>query len=327
MSRQSNLRTWRLAIISSRETAQVLQGAIRAAIAACEGEAATIDVLVNGNTVLAQETAAFVPTLCEPASSSVVVRVWSVPMCDKANAINLCIHEISPAADVTFFIDGYVEVMPNSLRLLADGLERDVACLAATGVPSCGPSAAKVRKLLLNEGGLHGNLVAVRGSVMQELRARRFRLPVGLYRTDSLLGALFSFGLDPSRHTWDAGRVLVHPDATWRTPQQPILGVQAVVARLRRRQRQARGMLEIRAFRQHLDIEKRSPESLPLSADELIVSWAERCKREARRLCLRNWLCLRALRAARTPRDISAMHLPVKLVAGPGPHERVQVLT
>jgi hypothetical protein len=73
---------WSVAIICARETADTLGCCIAAAIAACAGRAATIDVLVNGNRTLADEMQAALATKTL-ADQACTLRRWFIPMGDK----------------------------------------------------------------------------------------------------------------------------------------------------------------------------------------------------------------------------------------------------
>ncbi len=123
---------------------------------------------------------------------------------------------------------------------------------------------------MLADGGLHGNCYALRGSTVSLLRARGFRLPLGLYRNDSLIGAVMAFGADPAREAWTPRRIAVVADATWDNDVAP-LGVARLRTYVKRRLRQAQGTLENEAVREHLAVRKRSPESLPRTVSELVA--------------------------------------------------------
>lgn len=307
---------WSIGIVACRESPAILKTTIQAALRACRQKRSVIDVLVNGNLGLASVTADYLRTVHSSGNPSAEIRLWYIPLGDKAHTWNLHVHEIgSSDAAVTFYIDGYAEVMPDALELLAAGLASDSRKLGATGVPTTGRSASMIRARMLRDGGLHGNLFALPRSVMHELRDSCFKLPIGLYRTDSVIGAVLSFGLDPRHNEWEPKRILVHPSATWHTPPQSMFEFAAIRGHLRRKVRQARGLLENEAIKQHLAVEQRSPSELPEFADELIVSWTNNSRREAFRLCARNWLCSLALRKARGGRPASVNSLSAELLA------------
>jgi hypothetical protein len=300
---------WSVAIFSSRESPSTLATAIEAAVRAASHSRTLVDVVVNGNERLAQLTSEWVP-----------VRIWHVSAGDKANAWNRYVHAIWPGSAVAFFVDGYAIVRPDAFGLISDGLERDPSALAATGVPTHGHSAKRLRAAMRRDGGIHGNLYAVRGETLSVLRERGFRLPLGIYRTDPILGAAIAFGLDPAANRWEARRVLVHPEATWGVLKErrgPLRAVQGTWARMLR---QAQGVLENAALRDHFSIRKRRPESLPRTALDLVHSWIRANPAGARRIFRSHWLTPLAWRRLRTPRDWSqAEHAPRLLVtAGSG---------
>jgi hypothetical protein len=262
-----NPATWSVAIFTAREGADVLARTITAVGVAVRGHPTTIDVLVDGNEAAANDVASRDLALPDDAT----VRLWSVPWRDKACAWNRYVHEIAPAADVAFFVDGYVRPKPDSCATIADALAANPSAWAATGVPSAGPSAAGQRTALLAEGGLHGNLYALAGGALARLKARGFRLPLGIYRNDSLLGAVIAFGADPAGERWDATRIAVVPAATWDREEAAANGADRVRQFAKRRLRQAQGDLEIAAFREHMAIHRRPVEALPRTTAELVA--------------------------------------------------------
>ena len=260
---------WSVAVFTSREDAATLCRTVDAVIAASASHATTIDVLADGNPGAAANLSPLVSARVPPGST---LRVWSVPWRDKACTWNRYLHEIAPAADVAFFVDGYVRPRFDSMALLAGALVGHAERWAASGVPTCGRSAATLRKTLLTEGGLHGNLYALSGSVVTHLRRCGFGLPLGLYRNDSLIGAVAAFAGAPTENSWDPKRrIAVVPDATWEIDIAAI-GWARLRGDLRRRMRQAQGRLENAAVREHLAVRKRPPETLPRTIEALLAT-------------------------------------------------------
>jgi hypothetical protein len=265
---------WSVAVFTSRESAATLVGTIESVARATRDHPTTIDVLVDGNDATANEVAAKEFALPDGAT----VRLWSVPWRDKACTWNRYIAELAPDADLAFFVDGYVRPRPDSCSALADTLAQKPAAWAATGVPTIGPSAAAQRERLLSDGGLHGNLYALRGSVVARFRTSGFRLPLGLYRNDSLLGAVIGFAGDPAHESWDVSRIAVVGSATWDRDEAAASFFDRVRQFAKRRRRQALGDLETAAFREHLAIRKRPPEELPRTTALLIASRSPRTR-------------------------------------------------
>ncbi len=277
-------RRWALAIFSSRETAHRLYEAVRAAAhAERAGAALTIDLLVNGNNALADEMRAWLSTHAA-LNGGATVRLWRVPPPDKAHTWNRYLHDMMPLADLTFFIDGYVKIEHDALLNMADALERRPDALAATSVPWTGRSAEAQRRQLFAEGGFHGNLYALPGRTVARLREQRFRLPVGIYRNDSAIGAALAFNLDPAHNDWSWDRIVVVADARYRTPLASPLKARDLKTALQRRLRQARGHLETCALRGHLALAHRPPTSWPATARDLVLQWADEHPADARAL-------------------------------------------
>jgi hypothetical protein len=134
------------------------------------------------------------------------------------------------------------------------------------------------------------------------LRGQDFRLPTGIYRNDSALGAALAFNLDPVRHAFRWERVVVVPDARYETPASSALHPRHLADALRRRWRQAQGHLETCALRAHLAQAQRPPSAWPTTTRDLIVRWAEEHPREARALAWKDplaWAALAGLRRRR----------------------------
>jgi len=169
-------------------------------------------------------------------------------------------------------------------------------------------------RMIDRQGGIHGNLYAIRGTVMRTFRARGFHLPLGLYRSDSLLAAALAVSLDPKNNPWDWTRLAVCPEATWTiTPLSPWRW-NDLYTHLRRMRRQAQGSLENLAVREHIAVRKELPEHLPKTNAELVGSWLHAFPDRARRLCISNPLCWLAARNVMRPRDWSQAYLPPEQV-------------
>lgn len=275
---------WSLALFTSRESATQLTDVIAAAANAERGGAALeIDVLVNGNPALANELRARLATAGWWRSGT-SVRLWAVSAPDKAYTWNQYLHGIAPDADLAFFMDGYVTVAPEAFAEMALALRRRPAALAATSMPTRGRSAGAIRRRMLAEGGLHGNLYALTRATVRRLRSSGFRLPRGIYRNDSALGAALAFDLEPARNVWSWDRIAVVPDARYDTPVAQAMRVADVAAVMKRRWRQARGQLETLALKAHLADAQRPPSAWPSTARALVLQWAEEHPDDARAL-------------------------------------------
>lgn len=284
---------WAIVIFASRESLDVLGRTINAAQIAAKGKA-NIDVLVNGNVPLA---IALTNQLCSQprASNAATVRVWSVTVGDKANAWNQYIHHIWSGEDIAFFVDGYVRLNPDAVQLLGDAVAARADVRGGTGVPRMGRTAKSMRAQMSHEGGFHGNFCCIKACAIAQLRQRRIVLPFGLYRVDSLMGALLNFGLDPARNDWVTSRIFVHPDASWQTDPKHWWRTAHIQAQVKRIFRQSRGVLENLALRDHLHVRKQAPESLPATASELVIDWIRRCPAQASDALWHNPLARRAL--------------------------------
>ena len=305
--------TWSIAIFSSRETVDVLLASIAAAARAATGEECVIDVIVNGNRALADALGAALAQQANRAASP--IRVWFIRLGDKAHAWNEYVFRIWPGSETAFFIDGYAQVMPDALHLIDAGLRDAPEKLGGSGVVSMGRSAESRPE----KRGVHGNLFALKGDVLAQLRKRGFRLPLGIYRNESLIFAVLAFGLDPAKNAWDDRRILIHPQATWSFRPLQLWRPADLRAQLRRILRQSQGKLENMAVRQHLAIAKKPPERLPRTILELVLAWLDAFPADARKVFLADPLSLLAARRMRRARpDWSLTGEPPILLAQTG---------
>jgi len=272
---------------------------------------ATVEVIVNGNQELADKMRVIAHGLHLSSSASKIVRIWFLSAADKARAWNSYVHKIWSGSDVAFFVDGYTRVSRDSFAQLVDGLISTPEALGATGVPTMGRSARKLRGKMIRAGGIHGNLYALRGEVVKQLRDRKFLFPLGLYRTDALIGAVVCFGLDPATNEWDTRRIFVQPQATWEFEALRWWRVKDLWSYWKRALRQAQGVLENHAVREHMAIQKRPPEMLPNTASTLVVEWLNAFPKRARTLFFLNPLCFIAARKLRNSISLPAPVEPV----------------
>lgn len=311
---------WAVAIIAARESVETLKSTIEAAVAASAGRDTIIDLLINGNPGLARECAAWAGASYTGAPW---LRVWSIAQGDKAHAWNEYVHRIWPAGRTAFFLDGYARPRSDGLVQLDASLARAPEAFGATGVPTSGRSAPALRAAMLSGGGFHGNMHAIPARAMAQLRASGFCLPLGLYRTDSLIGSVLMFALDPTTQEWQPRRIVVNGEATWDVPGQADLTMKNIVAQFKRRQRQAQGDLENRAAREHMAIRRLPITRFPRTVRELVLDWIAAHPDEARRLYLKNPLRLRAARRMRAPQDWSAAERAPELLYGEQDLKRV----
>jgi len=307
--------SWAVAIFSSREDEKTLSASVEAVLIASEQRSVTIDVIVNGNLDLARGLAEKIRSTNLGATVNGRIRIWYIIVADKAHAWNTFLREIYPDADLAFCVDGYAQVEPDALGILADRLAEDAHPWGASGMPSYGRSAAKLREQKPIEGEIHGNLYVVRGATMRTLRERGFHLPLGIYRTDPLLGAAINFSLDPAANAWDPSRIRVCPEATWRFTPLSMWKLRDLRTHWQRVKRQAQGRLENLAVREHLAVNKRRPEDLPVTNAELVSSWITAFPGRARRLYWSNPLCWFGARTACRDRDWSEAQIQPELIA------------
>jgi len=288
-------------VFSARESADVLSRTVCSVLAYARPET-RVEILVNGNPPLSQAIALRLPDLLADAALA-NVRLWDIAMADKANAWNQHIHHIWPDQGNAFYIDGYVRLLPDSLRLLRNRIAASPEALGGTGTPSVARTAMRQRELMLREGGLHGNFCVIKETALRAMKTRGIRLPVGIYRTDSTIGAYLSFGLDPGAYQWDPHKfIAIEPSATWVTDKKHWWRVSDVKSTLNRKKRQAQGDFENRSVRYHLSTLRMRPEHLPRTVGELVESWLAACAPEAQDAVRRSFFGKQALSILRSRR-------------------------
>jgi len=309
---------WALAIFTARESTETLRRTIESAIGACGDRRSIIDVLVNGNLDLANQIARVISGLSLEIGPS--IRVWHLPVPDKAETWNQYIHELWPVADFTFFIDGYVAVEPNALREVSVRLAGDPVANCATGVPSGGFFAARLRKKMIREHGIHGNLYALPHDVVLQLKLLPFRLPQGLYRTDPTMAAALKFSLDPANNDWTPTKVLVVPEAKWQLPQVSWWTGAKIKAQWKRKIRQAQGDFENMAVSQHLAIDRRSPSQFPATVQELVDNWTTAHPDAAARMTRGSWWHQMALKNLSQMKTWNSVEHPAQMLDSFNPY-------
>ena len=304
---------WSIVIVSSRESVSKLLDCMHSAVVAAGKVPTSVDVMVNGNRALADAVARSVQQ-GELSNSPVGVRIWYIRVGDKANALNQYLHQVLLQSEVTFFLDGYVRVMPDALELLSERLALTPGAMAAGAIPRTRKSVKLHRQNVGKDGAMHGNLFAVRSEVCWRLRERGFRVPLGTYWTDGLMGAVFCFGLDPAKNRWEPARIAAEPRATWEFDRAVWWRLNDLRGHFKRLLRQAQGRLENQAIRNHMAVQRKTAESLPQTSAELVERWIAEFPAEARKFLLRSPMSLLGLRKLRKPRDWSRVHEPPEVV-------------
>lgn len=284
---------WGVVVFAARETADSVLRTLDAIRAAAPQQNLVVDVLVNGNPELATSLK---PLMQQTAG--VTMRLWAIGIGDKSNAWSQYLHQIWSGEELVFFIDGYVRVWPDALRSLGAMVTADAQALGGTGVPTSGRSAWVHAKEMLRKGGFHGNLCCIKGSVISEMRRLKIELPIGLYRVDSLVAALLCFSLDPRADKWSYARIRVDGNASWDIDGKSWWNWRDIVGKYKRSLRQARGVAENAAIKEHLAVRRDHPATLPRHVSALLKSWRAANPHVVRGLAWRNPLLHRALQKA-----------------------------
>jgi hypothetical protein len=284
-----------VAIFASREGVDVVCAAIDAVAVAVVGQSAVVDVLVNGSFDLARQVAGRYQAPHQASVPQSTLRVWALPIHDKACTWNHFVHTLCPDADVVFFVDGYAQAQADSLKRLAERLQSAKAALAAAAVPSVGRTAADQRARMIRAPQIHGSLYALSNEAVDAIRRTAFRMPLGIYRGDGLLASAVALGLEAGQSNWSDERVVVVPDATWSRRVPSPGNLRDIVTQVSRYARQCLGAFEGQALKEHL-IARRAPAStLPESDLALVTGWIRQRKAAALAVMVRNPLALVAI--------------------------------
>jgi hypothetical protein len=307
---------WAVVIFACRESLSQLQRTLEAALVSA-ASCTVIHVLINGNQALADALAAELDphrNAPDSAQSGPRLKVWSIPMADKANAWNQYIHQLWAGEEIAFFVDGYVRLNPDAVEQLGTAVAANAQALGGTGVPTMGRSAKALRENMIVNTGYHGNFCCIKGETIHQMRDKQIRLPLGLYRTDGLMGAILCYALDPGSHIWEDYRIHVHPTASWQIDPAKWWRVRDLRAYLKRYFRQVRGRIENAAFAEHLANRRCSPAKLPATAQVMVSEWVQRCPSDYRQLVRSHWLMNRVTRSIRETDSVPATSLAPQLV-------------
>jgi hypothetical protein len=239
-----------------------------------------------------------------------VLRVFEIPFGDKSHAWNQYVYGVNETHAFHVFVDAYVRVKPNAIRLLVQALQRNGRPVAATGVPSVGRQARALATEMNLRGGLHGSLHVLRGQFIERIRSAGIRLPIGLYRGDGLIGSMAMHDLAPLDTPFDKTLIEVVGDATWEfNPLNP-LNLADMKRYWRRRIRQARGRYENAYLKTR--IYTGGYTSLPAHLDEALLEFTRRApapvKPRSAEEAFFMWLARREINAAKPSAEALQIH-------------------
>ncbi len=210
--------TYSVALFAHNEEAKI--GAaiigIQAAIAAAPGHRCVgVYILCNGCT---DRTVEVVRRL-----ENGLVHGVDLAFGDKSETWNVFIHDLAPEADHHVIGDGDVAASPAAIALLLDAMEATPHAHAACAIPLSGRTRAAFVAGLIGRRELNANLHALRGTIVERLRAGDIRLPIRWIGDDALLCTLLRLDLDPFAPL-DYARILPVPAATYRYDSLSLTG-------------------------------------------------------------------------------------------------------
>ncbi|GGW62626.1 hypothetical protein [Alishewanella tabrizica] len=227
-----------IVIISSRESSVILSHTIETLLTACKEYDFSIHLLLNGNEINARDISeSFL--IKYPTN----LRIWFFPLGDKANCFNQYCYKIAGDYDFHFFVDGYVTINSDSVTNTIVKAEKHEA-LAYTGTPATGYSSRKLSEEMLTKGGLHGNFFMLPKYCIQKLKASCFKLPIGIYRTDSVIASAINYRFAPNENNRDPANICVLPNVTWQHPILKWYNPKDLLTHAKRYLRQSEGKIE-----------------------------------------------------------------------------------
>ncbi|MEC3950007.1 glycosyltransferase family 2 protein [Sphingobium sp. HWE2-09] len=159
-------------------------------------------VLVNGT------TDATVARAREAAGGRANVIVHDIAAGGKSRTWNHMVHDLlTGSEEAVIFMDGDAQIVAGSIDALVADLAAHPHANAASGMPMNGRMAAFYRGTLHSEGGLFGDLYALSGRFLSDIRAHGLRLPDDLIGDDGLVAAWAHNSLQKDI-AWDLARVV-----------------------------------------------------------------------------------------------------------------------
>jgi glycosyltransferase involved in cell wall biosynthesis len=141
----------------------------------------------------------------------------------KSRTWNRLVHDtLENVPDALVCMDGDAEIAPGSIDALVGALAANPAANAVAGLPLNGRSHRAYQEQLRNEGGLFGDLYALRGTFVERMRTSAIRLPDDLIGDDGLIAALAMTDLGRDAD-WNRARIAVAENAGFRCEQTDML--------------------------------------------------------------------------------------------------------
>lgn len=256
---------WKVLIVSQNEEERI-QLCIRSVCAALKDQCAEISVLVNqcqDNTLDAS---------CQESKlhHDTSIKVFYIDYGDKSNAINQFLYAscIYTPSKYYAFIDGHICVAPDLFDRVADHFNNDSELLCVSGAADNGRTSAMLSRHSIRNGAVYGQCFVLKGEFVSRLRSKKFKLPIGLYRGDGLIGSMVAHNLDAVNNEWSNSRSIVAQNSKYTIETLSIFSFRALVKQFRRMIRQSRGTLENWAIK--TIIYKENYSSLPEYADDML---------------------------------------------------------
>lgn len=215
---------------------------------------------------------------------------------------NHYVHNMAVEAPVHLFTDGDNRVMPGSIDALVKALQNAAEAIAATATYDLqsGRNSRAMNEGLKRNGGLIGNLYALKQEYLDIVRARKLYVPDGLPGEDSLLASWAMRNFSREDH-WDRNKLLVVEQARVWYPRFNLFSLHDMRVLHKRFIRYALRDYQLIMIRIHA--QEQGWETLPRHVNGLYRRYFHRLKMRNRGwMTLYDWIAFQRMRAlANTP--------------------------
>lgn len=128
-----------------------------------------------------------VAVLKDLKSSFAKLEYLDVVFGDKCNAWNLYVHEHASDANVHFFVDADVRFTRQAFPKMYKTLVENDSANAIAGLPFSGRNIDTYKKMVTEGWSLFGNCYGIKRSLVELVKSKSFRLPIGLGWIDSAI--------------------------------------------------------------------------------------------------------------------------------------------
>lgn len=138
------------------------------------------------------------------------LQLLELDLGDKCNAWNEYVYNWIDVSNVHFFVDADVHFSSQAFSLMSTHLVESSEAVAIAGLPFSGRNQNYYRSLVEEKQCLFGNLYGLKSSFIGHIRAKQFKLPIGLMWIDSALTKMINRNVS-NHYEKDSKRIVHHP--------------------------------------------------------------------------------------------------------------------